>query len=237
MTTLFRKDSMHHYLFEEPDYGQVEAFMNKPHPYRVPLTLYLKGSNGSGKSTVPSLMRHYDPDAYFAVVNNRKLLSVFPNFNTVACGKYDDSNSKGCDALSNTEEMIEALDLAAEHFPGFDLIFEGIIPATIEMPWVPRLIEHGGPVRKLALGYLTTPYEVCLERIRGRNAPGKTFKEDLVLGKHEGMMKTLWRHHQVFPDVLMYMINTQKSKDEMLQDFIERRWDIGHDPLKAVAVS
>jgi hypothetical protein len=237
MTTLFRKDAMHHYLFEEPDYSQVEAFMNKPHPYRVPVLLYLKGSNGSGKSTVPSLMRQYDPQAYYAVVNNRKLLSVFPSFNTVACGKYDDSNSKGCDALKDTEEMIEALKLAAEHFPGFDLIFEGIIPATIEGPWVPRLLEHGGPVRQLALGYITTPFEVCIERIKGRNAPGKEFKEELVRGKYDGMIKSMERHHEVFPNVLMYKVNTDKSRDEMLQDFIERRYEVGHQPLKPVPAS
>lgn len=227
---MFRKEQLHHYLFDEPDYSNVARFMHKPHPYTTPILLYLKGTNGSGKSTVPSLLREYDPDAFYAIVDGRKLLTVYPNFNIAACGKYDTSNSKGCDALSNTEEMIAALKLAAEHFPGLDLVFEGIIPATIEGPWVPRLLEHAGPVRKLVLGYITTPFDVCVERIRGRNAPGKEFNSDLVRGKYDGMIKSMERHHEVFPAVEMVKIDTEKSKDDMLQDFIERRWEVAHRP-------
>lgn len=233
----FRKERLHHFLFDKPDYSKVDRFYREPRDHRAslggrqPVLLYLKGSNGSGKSTVPSALAKYDPDAFYAVAGNRKLLTVFPNFNAAACGKYDNSNSKGCDALKDTEEMIEALKLAAEHFPHYDLIFEGIIPATIEGPWVPRLLEHRGPRRQLALGYITTPLEVCIERIKGRNAPGKEFKEDLVVGKWTGIMKSMERHHEVFPDVLMYKVSTNKAIDDMVQDLIDRRWEVGHRPL------
>jgi len=237
MSTLFRKDAVHHHMFDEPDYSQVEAFMNRAGAHKAPILLYLKGTNGSGKSTIPTLLRDYDPDAFFAVVNNRKLLTVFPSFRIVACGKYDDSNSKGCDALKDTEEMIEALKLAAEHFPAYDLIFEGIIPATIEGPWVPRLLEHAGPYRTLVLGYINIPVETCIERIKGRNAPGKEFKEDLVRGKYEGMMKSMERHHEVFPDILMYHIDTDKPKNDMLWDFLNRSWFVGHQPGEALSLA
>lgn len=232
----FRKERLHHFLFDEPDYSTVSWFYQpKGHSammaVRQPVLLYLKGSNGSGKSTVPTAMAKYDPDAFYAVSGNRKLLTVFPNFRTAACGKYDSSNSKGCDALKDTEEMIEALKLAAEHFPDYDLIFEGIIPATIEGPWVPRLLENKGPQRRLALGYIMTPLEVCIERIKGRNAPGKEFNEDLVVGKWNGIMKSMERHHEVFPDVTMYRISTDKSIDGMVQDMVDRSWEVGHRPL------
>ncbi len=225
MTLIPQKERLHHFLFSEPDYSTMDPYLQYGKEPGAVL-LYLKGTNGSGKSTIPSAMAKADPDAYYWVLNKRKLLTVFPGFHTVAVGKYDDSNSKGCDALKDTEEMILALKHAAQYFPTMDLIFEGIIPATIEGPWIPRLQAYKGSERELVVGYITTPYEVCLQRIQSRNAPGKAFNEELVRGKYDGMVKSRDRHNEVFPDVRMVRIDTMKPVEEMVIDFLERRWAV-----------
>lgn len=207
------------------------AFAKKPpqpfyqHGHAERQCLYLKGCNGSGKSTIPSEMRKRDPQAYYVVVNKRKLLTVFPSFNTIALGKYDESNSLGIDALKDTEEIMKAVELS-EHddFIGYDLIFDGIIPATILETWIERLKPRK---RKLVMGFLDTPLEVCLERISGRN-DGKVLEDKLVklvAEKYKRIMSHRERHKDLFNDVAAVILDKQ-TVEQQLVAYLNREFTV-----------
>ncbi|CAL9997161.1 terminase small subunit [Vibrio phage K469] len=208
------------------------AFARKPKiPFTPPAVeghpqcFYMKGTNGSGKSTIASEMRARDPDAYYVVVMGRKLLTVFPNFNTLAVGKYDNSNSKGCDSLKDTEEMLWAVTVSEEsEFAGMHMIFDGIIPASILATWVERLRERD---RELVVAFLSTPFETCLERIRARNK-GKVLDDhlvSLVKRKYDRIVGFRSRHADLFPDVKACIIDGQATIEHMLVSFLNRKME------------
>ncbi|AUR97878.1 P-loop containing nucleoside triphosphate hydrolase [Vibrio phage 1.244.A._10N.261.54.C3] len=169
-------------------------------------------------------MRSLDPDSYYVTVLGRKMLTVFPNFNVVAVGKYDNSNSKGCDSLKDTEEMLLAVHISEDpEFSGMDLIFDGIIPATILETWVERLRERD---RELVVAFMSTPFETCLERIRERNN-GKMLDDNLVNLvelKYRRIKSHQERHDDLFPDVKQVTINAETTIEHMLVSFLNRDW-------------
>lgn len=159
---------------------------------------YVKGSNGSGKSTVPSQLAERDPQAYVVTHNGKVMLTVCPSFNVVCIGKYDKSKSKGVDSLKDTEQMLFALSIADQpEYLKYDVIFEGIIPSTLLSSWIPRLTR---PPRELVVLFMDTPLETCISRVKSRNG-GVDFNESLVVEKWERVHDHRQRHKDLFPTV------------------------------------
>ena len=159
---------------------------------------YVKGSNGSGKSTVPSQLAERDPQAYVVTHNGKVMLTVCPSFNVVCIGKYDKSKSKGVDSLKDTEQMLFALSIADQpEYLKYDVIFEGIIPSTLLSSWIPRLTR---PPRELVVLFMDTPLETCITRVKSRNG-GVDFNESLVVEKWERVHDHRQRHKDLFPTV------------------------------------
>lgn len=181
---------------------------------------YIKGCNGSGKSTVPSYLSENDPDAYVCMLGTRVLLSVFPSYGILAFGKYDKSKSKGVDSLSDYAEMELALALSErEDLVKYDAIFEGIIPATILNTWVEKLDR---PARRLITLFLDTPLETCLSRIDTRNG-GEEYNRTLVAEKYKRIKSHRERHKELFPTVPAGMIRSEgKTVVEMVELFLNR---------------
>lgn len=202
-------------------------FSNKPPVVETPLIacpklFYIKACNGAGKSTIPSLMAERDPDAYYLTDGNRKYATVFPSYRMISLGKYDNSNSKGCDSLKDTEMIMNALEYVErnEHYVGYSIIVEGIIPATIKDTWVERLRGHS---RQLVITFLDTPFETCLERISARNG-GKVLDEDLVnlvRTKFDRIQKHKEVYKELFPEIKRVTINATCDLDTMIDKFLK----------------
>lgn len=159
---------------------------------------YVKGSNGSGKSTVPSWLADNDPQAYVVTHERKIMMTVCPSFNIICIGKYDKSKSKGVDSLKDTEQMLFALSIADQaEYLQYDVIFEGIIPSTLLSSWIPRLTR---PPRNLVVLFMDTPLEVCIERVKSRNG-GADFDESLVVEKWQRVNSHRERHKELFPTV------------------------------------
>lgn len=187
---------------------------------------YIKGCNGSGKSTVPTVLASLDLDAYVLVSNGKILLTVFPNFNIIAAGKYDASKSKGVDSLNDTEQMMQAIEVSEQpEWLGYDLIFEGIIPATILHTWVERL---DASQRNLYTLFIDTDMQTCVDRVVGRNG-GADFDRGLVEEKWKRIMSHQTRHKELFPKVRAGIIKSQgKTIEEVVAAFLSR--DFGELP-------
>ncbi|CAL9995717.1 terminase small subunit [Vibrio phage K397] len=206
-------------------------FARKPKkPFNPPTVngvqcFYMKGTNGSGKSTIPEMMRQLDPEAYYVVVMGSKLLTVFPSFNTIAIGKYDSSNNKGADYLRDTEHIMDAVSVSElPEFAGMHLILDGIIPACILETWVERL---RGRERELVVAFLSTPLETCLERIRGRNRNKKItdHTNDMVTRKYNRIASFRERHTDLFPEIKGCIIDGLTTKELMLVNFLNRNME------------
>ncbi|QIO02269.1 hypothetical protein [Salmonella phage 3384-D8] len=166
---------------------------------------YIKGSNGSGKSTVPSYLAENDPQAYVVTHNSKIMLTVCPSYNIVCVGKYDKSKSKGVDSLKDTEQMLFALSIADQpEYLKYDVIFEGIIPSTLLSSWIPRLTR---PPRELVVLFMDTPLETCIARVKSRNG-GADFNESLVVEKWERVHDHRQRHKGLFPTVTAGMMKS-----------------------------
>lgn len=181
---------------------------------------YVKGSNGSGKSTVPSWMAENDPQAYVVTHNGKVMLTVCPSFNIICVGKYDKSKSKGVDSLKDTEQMLFAVSITEQpEYIGYDVIFEGIIPATLLNTWIERLNR---PTRRLVVLFLDTPKEVCLARVSSRNG-GEDFKHELVLEKWKRVNSHRERHKELFPNIPAGMMKSNGlTVDQAVSAFLNR---------------
>lgn len=181
---------------------------------------YVKGSNGSGKSTVPSYLAQRDPQAYVVTHNGKIMLTVCPSYNIICVGKYDKSKSKGVDSLKDTEQMLFAVDITElpEYLP-YDVIFEGIIPSTLLHTWIERLDR---PTRKLVTLFLDTPCEVCLERVALRNGDAE-FSHELVIEKWNRVHSHRERHRNLFPNVSAGMMRSNGlTVDQAVSAFLNR---------------
>ncbi|AFX93616.1 terminase small subunit [Serratia phage phiMAM1] len=181
---------------------------------------YVKGCNGSGKSTVPSYLSEKDPDAYVCLLGSRVLLTVFPSFGILAFGKYDKTKSKGVDSLSDYAEIELALALSErEDLVKYDAFFEGIIPATILHTWIEKLNR---PARRLVTLFLDTPLATCLSRVDTRNG-GEDYNRDLVAEKFRRIESHRVRHKELFPTVPAGMIRSEgKTMEQMVELFLNR---------------
>lgn len=181
---------------------------------------YVKGSNGSGKSTVPSYLASSDPDAYVATYDGKVMLTVCPSYNIICVGKYDKSKSKGVDSLKDTEQMMFAVEITElPEYMAYDVIFEGIIPSTILETWMTRLNR---PSRRLVALFLDTPSEVCLKRVDSRNG-GEPFDQSLVIDKWKRVNSHRERHNSLFPTVPAGMMKSNGlTIDQAVTAFLNR---------------
>lgn len=202
-------------------------FAKKPPVPETPLLpsaklFYIKACNGAGKSTIPSLMAQRDPEAYYLTDGKRKYATVFPSYKMVSLGKYDKSNSKGCDSLKDTEMVLTALDMVErnEAYHTFSIIVDGIIPASIKETWVERLRERS---RDLVITFLDTPLDICLERISGRNG-GKKLDDhlvNLVTTKYNRIQKHKVDYIELFPEIQQITIDACCDLDTMINKFLK----------------
>lgn len=155
------------------------------------LLVNIRGTNGSGKSTIPIAMKD-DPDMYEISKpykgKLKKILTVFPNYGWVALGTYT-RQVGGLDQFPNKAFTEKVLDYALKKFPEYNILMEGILAATTYSTYADlfKRMQEKYKVQPV-IYYLMPPVEICIERIKKRNG-GKTFKEDLVRAKYGTMVR------------------------------------------------
>ena len=181
---------------------------------------YVKGTNGSGKSTIPLQMANLDPSAYIVKNGKTPIATVFPNFRFCAIGPYKSSKSFGGGDYILRDDMKEGILYCLKE-TDFSIYFEGIMPANTLWKWWKWLDENKG-MRELETLFMNTPLQVCLDRIQLRS--GKTDKEIANL-KHVALKHdSLVIHKQLYDEkgyVTRYL-DTSVTKDIMLSRFLNR---------------
>lgn len=146
----------------------------------------LRGTNGSGKSTVARAFPGEGVTLAPFSTPKGKLRHVVGNyskeFDLIVVGPYR-TECGGCDAIGTQDQVCESVASAAglaEH-----VLFEGVIVSTLFERYRKLSLRLGGMV----WAYLDTPVELCLARIAARNG-GKPIKEELVRDKVRSIEST-----------------------------------------------
>lgn len=184
------------------------------------MAINLKGTNGSGKSTVPMQMIANDQSWTFLTMSKDdvKPVGVYCHkFKTAIIGTYL-TNCGGCDSLGNTQVVKEVL----KHLWRRDchILYEGVIVGDIRETFYRIMLDfraiHG---RELGFCFMGTRLKECLRRIQARNG-GKPINEEMVRQKYQNSAK----HLQAYLDeglVPCTVLDTTGTKQEVFQKFLE----------------
>lgn len=187
------------------------------------LLVNLRGCNGSGKSTIPISMMD-DPEMY--VVEKpyksklKKILTVFPNYGWVALGDYNNQTG-GLDKFPNKAFTEKVLYYALKKFPEYNILMEGILAATTYSTYADlfREVQESYKIQPVVY-YLMPPFEICIERIKGRNG-GKEFKENLVWNKYRMMGRGIEKFKNAGEFPVVVVDNSSFKKSDVLLKFFE----------------
>lgn len=194
------------------------------------LLVNVRGTNGSGKSTIPLSMMD-DPEMYIIEKpfkgKNKKILTVFPTYGWAALGGYL-TKTGGLDCLPNKEIKHKVLWYALKHLDTYNIILEGVIDSTIFSTYrdLFREVKNKYPNREVVILNLTPPLNICLDRVQKRNG-GKSVKEEQIESKYNTVVRNAEKFkHSGFRSIRWN--NSKISKDRVLEVFLRRMEKYGN---------
>lgn len=188
------------------------------------LLVNIRGTNGSGKSTIPVLMKKNDPDTYEVIKPHhgkaRKILTVYPNYGWIALGSYD-YQVGGLDRFPNKAFTEKVLRYALTKYKNYNILMEGILAATTYSTYAQlfREIETEFTIQPV-IYYLMPPVETCVKRIKKRNG-GKPFKEELVYAKYNMMKRGIEKFERAKEFPVFVVDNSGMNKSSVLDQFFD----------------
>jgi hypothetical protein len=199
---------------------RIEDFASLPESDPIPKhTIGLKGAFGAGKSSLCIGMIARDSEHFYLTANttDKKPIGTFlPRYNTAIIGTYLNPCG-GCDGLAPrmVQEYLRLLWPYNVHIVYEGAIVAGIISTFYELSKELRQ-EH---YREISFCFLNTPVTECIRRIYVRNG-GKPFNEANVAAK-DGSVWSSFEHYVRKGDVRCSVLNTNRSKEEVLDCFLE----------------
>ena len=191
----------------------------------------IRGTNGSGKSTIPMLMMEEDEGYHYHGVGRKEngepkspWITVFPNLKWVALGHYR-AKTGGMDTIQTTEEMLAALRYAWINYPSYDIVMEGVIASTIRSTYIDLFNDYKkksksgqiSPARGILVMNFLPPVDVCIARVLKRNG-GKPVKEDQIASKWNTVNKNVAAFKEA--GITSIKVDTSRYKrSEMLDKF------------------
>lgn len=186
------------------------------------LLVNIRGTNGSGKSTIPMSMLD-DPKMYVVKKEykgkDRGVCTVFPTYGWVALGTYT-TKCGGMDTFPDTEFTKKAVRWVLKNLPEYNVMMEGILCSTVFSTYKElfEACQRRFGVKAIVL-YLMPPLQVCLDRIQKRNG-GKPIKTEQVEGKYRGMERCIKKWYDTDVECIV-KDNSKISKEHMLAKFLK----------------
>lgn len=149
----------------------------------------IRGTNGTGKSTVPLTMVFSDPDVYCVSRNGKDILTVLPKFKTVALGKYY-IKTGGCDSGELHEKTFAAALLKLLWESDWNILMEGMTVSS-SFWWAGTFqerIDNQVKPREVLVMNLSMSAEKIEERIKIRNG-GKDINMKTAMSKQGTVMR------------------------------------------------
>lgn len=178
--------------------------------------IQLKGTNGSGKSTIPfQLLAQSDDVAY--TLN----CTVLRDIGWVLIGQYVPGKltSNGCDKMGTVADIKAAIMDAIEYHPGFNVVFEGMMISTIKSTFYDYLLalEQSHDIQPVFVIMDTDPIE-CIKRLDARGTRKAKLNVDNVIGKAELIIRHAKSYQSSY--VRWFPVDTTTLED-MLSVFMD----------------
>lgn len=146
----------------------------------------LRGTNGSGKSTIPFSFINSDEDTFeitYEVEGKPKVMAtVCPNHKWLFLGSYK-TKCGGLDSYRTTEQTKDSLRML--WYLPYNVLLEGILASTVFSTYSDLFKElNKDNSRDVTIASLIPPLETCFDRISMRNG-GKEIKKEQVSRKYE----------------------------------------------------
>lgn len=191
----------------------------------------LRGTNGSGKSSVPFSFINRDKDTFELTYQfegkDRVLATVCPNEKWLFLGAYR-TKCGGLDYYKTVEQTIDSLYLVLD-LP-FNILMEGVISSTIFSTYADLFNRISAESeRDVVIATLLPGLETCIQRIQSRNG-GKEIKTEQVEFKYTTVQKNV----QKFLDAGLNSIVLDNSKISLEQT---REWFLGELGMQGEEVS
>lgn len=202
----------------------VYEFMNSyvPRINKNNLLVNIRGTNGSGKSTIPFSFMNADPYAfeltYYIGSSEKVLATVFPSMGWLAMGSYRTACG-GLDSYKTNEQTFDSIKLIWDL--DFNIIMEGVISSTVRgsyLDFFTTINDDMKNSREIVIYNLLPPFNICLDRIQQRNG-GKPIKSDQVMSKY----KTVENNIKYFTEAglkCLRLDNSSVKKEETCQWFL-----------------
>lgn len=153
--------------------------------------LNVKGTNGSGKTNLIRQILFGNDNYWFVLDDSGKIVAVYnEHFQILGLGPYEpDIAMGGCDRLKGNKSVMDLITLFWKS--DLDIIFEGVIVSTIkttyqefcqDLSW----LLHNYQPRVVAVGFLDTQIDTCIQRIMHRNN-GKEINTTIVRNKYRAI--------------------------------------------------
>lgn len=179
----------------------------------------IRGTNGSGKSSIPMSMLD-DPDMkiiqkpYKGKMKN--ILTIFPKYGWVALGSYL-IKTGGLDQFNDNDMVRKVFWYALKHYgKDWNILMEGSIASTLYNTYAELFkgAREKYPDIELQIVSLVPSFDTCVERVYKRNG-GKTIKLDPVMTKYKAVKRT---HERFLEDGLNSWIwdNTYITDEKLI---------------------
>lgn len=174
------------------------------------LLVNIRGTNASGKSTVPLQMLLNDESAYVLTLDGKDVAMVYPKYQFATVGVYVGkkgiSKTGGLDRVRTTADMKFILSKLNE-LP-YNIVMEGILASTVFSTYADLLKKYAEDAteRKGIVLNILPPFEVVKERLLTRNG-GKEVKWEQVESKYN----TVKKNHQKFLDAGLNSLSVDNS--------------------------
>lgn len=193
-----------------------------------PLLVSIRGCNGSGKSSVVMAMMG-DPNMYvlswFYKGKVRYFATVFPSYNTAVMGTYFNKTG-GMDTYSDNAMIRQGLEILW-NCP-YTIIMEGAVASTIFSTYgdLYKSLEskEGMRPREIVFAVITTPVEVCLERIQLRNG-GKPVNSERISSHWRSIKKNV-HYWEDYGYTCLELDNTAVKMEDTLDWFNEELYQV-----------
>ena len=191
------------------------------------LLVSIRGTNASGKSTIPIQMLKTDPDYYYVKKpyngKMKVMFTVFPKYKFIAIGRYSEKGG-GLDGMETTALGRKAAEYAIKKFPEYSLLMEGFVASGIFSSYSEffHRVEANFGLRVVILNFLP-PLEVNLQRVLDR-ADGKLTevsekKMRSVLGKRKSVVNNIPKFKSE-GFIVLKIDNSNTTKEQMLPKFL-----------------
>jgi hypothetical protein len=181
------------------------------------MIIQIKGSNGSGKSTIMMGLLGQSDDVFYdehknTVLNDSRFVLIGPY------GLSDSPTSNGCDNLSRNDVIKAAIEYAIQNYPGYTIVFEGMMISTIKSTYYNYLLDLKGKAGVEPLFViLKASLDGCIRRLKSRGSK-KTGHWESVEAKCRGVISGAESYDQRY---VRWMDVDNLTKEEMLPKFLE----------------